>query len=102
MQSRRRCVAFTLDGSPVRIYLNPFTLLPTAVDCSGPAAHGGFWSYLGDITQRTYYSYWWLAKGGIHLPMQSNVRQTVCRIACWSSASLNWMRRFAMPICHLA
>jgi hypothetical protein len=69
----QKVVTFTLDGAPVRIYLNPFTLMPTAVDYSGPAAHAGFWSYLGDVTQRTYYSYWWLAKGGIHLPMQWNI-----------------------------
>jgi hypothetical protein len=68
-------VAFKLDGAPVRIYLNAYTHLPTAVDYSGPLAHSSFWAYLGDVTQRTYYGEWWLAKGGIHLPMQTNVEE---------------------------
>jgi hypothetical protein len=66
-------VAFTLDHAPVRIYLNAFTHLPTAIDYSGPLARSGYWAFLGDVTRRTYYSFWWLAKGGIHLPMQWNV-----------------------------
>ncbi|MFL6429433.1 MAG: hypothetical protein ACJ71S_14405 [Acidobacteriaceae bacterium] len=66
-------VTFTLDGAPVRIFLNAYTHLPTAVDYSGPLAHSNFWRFLGDVTQRTYYGEWWLAKGGIHLPMQMNV-----------------------------
>ncbi len=66
-------IAFNLDGAPVRLYLNAYTHLPTAVDYSGPAARGEYWAFLGDVTQRTYYSLWWLAKGGIHLPMQWNI-----------------------------
>ena len=66
-------IAFSLDGAPVRIYLNAYTHLPTAVDYSGPAARSDYWAFLGDVTQRTYYSFWWLAKGGIHLPMQWDV-----------------------------
>ena len=66
-------VVFSLDQAPVRIYLNAYTHLPTAVDYSGPLARSGYWRFLGDVTMRTYYSLWWLAKGGIHLPMQWNV-----------------------------
>lgn len=66
-------VVFTLDRAPVRIYLNAYTHLPTAVDYSGPLAHSGYWAFLGDVTMRTSYSLWWLAKGGIHLPMQWNI-----------------------------
>ena len=36
---RQNVVAFTLDHAPVRIYLNAYTHLPTAVDYSGPLAH---------------------------------------------------------------
>ena len=68
-------VSFTLDGAPVIVYLNPYTHLPTAVDYSGPLAHGNFWNYLGDVTMRTTFSFWWLAKGGIHLPLQQNVEE---------------------------
>jgi hypothetical protein len=68
-------VVFTLDGAPVRVYLNAYTHLPTAMDYSGPLAHSNFWAFLGDVTLRTYYGEWWLAKGGIHLPMQMNVEE---------------------------
>jgi len=68
-------IAFTLDQAPVRIYLNAYTHLPTAVDYSGPLARSNYWAYLGDVTMRTYYSFWWLAKGGIHLPMQWNIER---------------------------
>ena len=63
-------IAFTLDAAPATIYLNAYTHLPTAVDYSGPLARAGFWAFLGDVTARTWYGFWWLAKGGIHLPMQ--------------------------------
>jgi hypothetical protein len=66
-------VTFTLDHAPVRLYLNAYTHLPTAVDYSGPLARSGYWAFLGDVTMRTYYSLWWLARGGIHLPMQWNI-----------------------------
>ncbi|HYX68817.1 MAG TPA: MBL fold metallo-hydrolase [Terriglobales bacterium] len=68
-------VVFDLDGSPVRIYLNRHTLLPTAVDYSGPAAHAGYWNYLGDVTLRTWYTFWSLQKGGIHYPLQWNTER---------------------------
>lgn len=63
-------VRFTLDGAPVTVFLNANTHLPTAWDYSGPLARRGFWRYGGDVTTRTYWSFWWLARGGIHLPMQ--------------------------------
>ncbi len=63
-------LSFSLDGAPVRIFLNGYTHLPTAVDYSGPLAHASYYAFLGDVTLRTYYSLWWLAKGGVHLPMQ--------------------------------
>lgn len=66
-------VAFSLDGASVRIYLNEYTHLPTAVDYSGPAVRSGYWAFLGDVTERTYYEFWWLAKDGIHFPLQWNI-----------------------------
>jgi hypothetical protein len=68
----QQVIVFTLDGAPVRIFLNAYTHLPTAMDYSGPLARSGYFSFLGDNTMRTWYSMWWLAKGGIHLPMQWN------------------------------
>ena len=66
-------IRFTLDEAPVRIFLNAYTHLPTAMDYSGPLAHTSYYAYLGDVTLRAYYSLWWLAKGGIHLPMQRTI-----------------------------
>jgi hypothetical protein len=63
-------LSFTLDKAPVRIYLNAYTHLPAAVEFAGPLACSGYWTYMGDVTMRTYYGFWWLAKGGIHFPMQ--------------------------------
>jgi hypothetical protein len=66
-------LVFTLDDAPVRIYLNAYTHLPTAMDYSGPLAHSSYYAFLGDVTVRTYYGLWWLAKDGIHLPLQRTV-----------------------------
>jgi hypothetical protein len=68
-------VTFHYHGSPVLIFLNADTMLPTAVESSGAAAHNGFWNYLGDVTMRTYYDFWWLAKGGVHFPLQWNLER---------------------------
>jgi len=70
---QQNVVVFSLDGSPVRIFLNAYTHLPTAMDYSGPLAHSSYYAFLGDVTLRTYYSLLWLAKGGVHLPMQRTV-----------------------------
>ena len=70
---RQNVLTFTLDNAPVTVSLNAYTHLPTAVDYSGPLARSGYWRFLGDVTARTLYSYWWIGKGGIHLPMQWNV-----------------------------
>jgi hypothetical protein len=66
-------VTFTLDDAPVRIFLNHYTHLPTAVDYSGAMARDGFWRTIGDVTMRTYYSYWWLGDDGLRLPMQWDI-----------------------------
>ena len=66
-------IAFSIAETPVRMFLNSYTHLPTAVEYSGPLTRFGFYAYLGDVTIRTYYSLWWLAKGGIHVPLQWTV-----------------------------
>jgi hypothetical protein len=76
MQSvSQHVLTFHYHGSPVVIFLNADTMLPTAVEFSGAVAHNGFWNYLGDVTMRTYYDFWWLAKDGIHLPLQWNIER---------------------------
>ena len=63
-------VAFTWKTLPVRIFLNANTALPTAVEWKSAYPSEMFWSSWGDITNRLYYSFWWLCPGGIHYPMQ--------------------------------
>jgi hypothetical protein len=63
-------IAFTWRGSPVRIFLNGDTGLPTAVEWKRAYPYDIFWSIWGDVTTRVYYSLWWLCPGGIHYPLQ--------------------------------
>lgn len=65
-------LAFSMDGAPIRIYLNAYTHLPTAVDYSGPLARSGFASFLGDATLRVYYNAWGMTRSGIRYPLQWN------------------------------
>jgi len=65
-------VQFPWSGSPVRIFLNSETHLPTAVEWETAYPFGIFWSIWGDVTTRVYYSLWWL-QNGIHYPMQADV-----------------------------
>lgn len=67
-------VAFTLDGAPVRIYLNQHTHLPFAVDYSGPLARSGYGAYLGDVVQRVTWTFWRLDKSGLRYPMQWDIQ----------------------------
>lgn len=83
-------LAFTWKGSPVRVFLNADTSLPTAVEWKRAYPYSTFWSVWGDVTTRVYYSLWWLCAGGIHYPLQwdtfrNNLPDTVLTI---SSASL--------------
>ena len=63
-------IRFTIDGAAARLYLNQNTHLPTSVEYSGLLAHAGYAMYLGDVTLRTFWSYWRLDKHGIRYPMQ--------------------------------
>jgi hypothetical protein len=66
-------VSFTWQGSPVHIFLNAYTSLPTAVEWTRPQPYGGFWSVWGDVTTRVYYSLWYLENGGVHYPRQWDI-----------------------------
>ncbi len=65
-------VEFTWQGSPVRIFLNSDTHLPTAVEWVTAYPSDIFWSVWGDVTTRIYYSLWWL-QNGIHYPLQKDI-----------------------------
>ena len=65
-------VEFTQNGTPVRVFLNRETHLPTAVEWVNAYPYGIFWSIWGDVTTRAYYSFWWL-QDRIHYPLQIDV-----------------------------
>jgi hypothetical protein len=81
-------VTFTLDGAPVRLFLNRYTHLPTALESSGVQARDGFWRFLGDVTMRTYFSYWWVGDRGIRLPMQWDIFRNGLHDSSFMIASL--------------
>src|SRR5215831_11403036 len=66
----QQVVAFTWKTAPVRIFLNRYTSLPTAVEWTRAYPSDTFSSVWGDTTTRVYYSLWWLYPGGIHYPRQ--------------------------------
>jgi hypothetical protein len=66
-------VAFIWKNSPVHLFLNAYTLLPTAVEWTRAYPYDQFWSTWGDVTTRIYYSLWWLCPGGIHYPLQWDI-----------------------------
>jgi hypothetical protein len=68
----QQVVRFTLHEAPVRLFLNRETHLPTAFEYSGPLARAGFSSFLGDVTQRTWFSFWSLEANGLRFPFQWN------------------------------
>jgi hypothetical protein len=63
-------VRFTWKGKPVRVFLNEYTSLPTAVEWTSAYPDNMFWSTWGDVITRVYYSAWWLMQGGFHYPLQ--------------------------------
>jgi hypothetical protein len=66
-------IAFSWRTSPVRVFLNAETGLPTAVEWVSANPYSSFWRSWGDVTTRVYYSFWWLAAEGIHCPLQWDI-----------------------------
>jgi hypothetical protein len=67
-------VAFTLDGATARVYLNQYTHLPSGIEYAGPLARTGMAMFLGDVVQRTAWSFWRLDRSGVRYPMQWDVQ----------------------------
>lgn len=63
-------VSFTWNGSPVKIYLNRDTNMLTLTDVVRARPDEQFWGIWGDFSERNYYSFWNLEKGGFHYPQQ--------------------------------
>lgn len=66
-------VAFTWRDAPVRLFLNAHTHLPTAVEYTRANPYDLFLNIWGDVTWRTYYSYWTIEAGGLRYPNQWDV-----------------------------
>jgi hypothetical protein len=65
-------VEFTWQHTPIRVFLNADTHLPTAVEWVTAYPYQMFWSVWGDVTTRAYYSLWWL-QDGFHYPLQEDI-----------------------------
>jgi hypothetical protein len=63
-------VSFTWKGSPVKIYLNQNTSLITMTDVVKARPNEQFWGIWGDFSEKNYYSFWNLEKGGVRYPQQ--------------------------------
>ena len=58
-------LAFTWNGTPVRVLVNRFNHLPDAVETT--QEFSDFWFYWGDVDQRVYFDNWrWV--GGVEYP----------------------------------
>jgi hypothetical protein len=65
-----RSVEFGWRGGLVRLHLNGFTGLPTAVTTRAPEPGNLFWRTWGDVTRTTYFSFWSLEPNGVRFPRQ--------------------------------
>jgi hypothetical protein len=61
-------VAFTWNGQRMRLFLNGWTNVPTMLEIVRNETRFGNW---GDITERRWYSFWTLEKGGLLYPRQT-------------------------------
>jgi hypothetical protein len=66
----QRAVAFSWHGRQVRILLNPYNGLPTALDVIGGDPLFSMW---GVVTETTQFSYWNIEPGGVRYPRQLDV-----------------------------
>ena len=63
-------LGYTWRSSPVKLYLNAFTSLPTAVEFVRAYPFHTFLSTWGDVTTRITYEGWNLESNGMHYPRQ--------------------------------
>lgn len=69
----QKVLAFTWHKAPVRLYLNAWTSLPTMVEITRPHPWDVFWNLWGDVTTRTWYSFWAVEPGGFMYPQQWDI-----------------------------
>jgi hypothetical protein len=61
-------LAFTFAGAHVRLFLNPPSFLPKAVEITRARPYDVFWAPWGDVTQRVTFGLWTLEPEGILYP----------------------------------
>lgn len=66
---------FTLNQTPINLYINQYTHLLTSVAFKTALPHGFFWSIWGKFNTQVYYSLYHLLEGGIRYPQQWDVFQ---------------------------
>jgi hypothetical protein len=77
-------ITFTWQHTPVHVFLNANTALPTAVEWVSAYPFDTFWSVWGDVTTRVYYSFWSLTRGGLHYPLQWDVVRNGLQDQTWT------------------
>ena len=70
---RHNVISFIWKNSPVKIFLNADTSLPTAVEIVRAHPFDVFWNIWGDFPTRTYFSFWTLESNGMRYPHQWDV-----------------------------
>jgi hypothetical protein len=91
---RQRVVKFTWNQTPVTIYLNAHTNLPTAVESLENSPYEPFFSVWGDFSMITYYTSWFLENGGIRYPHQWDVEKIGMKTSTFTATKL----QFNVPI----
>lgn len=79
----QQVVTFTWHKARVRLYLNAYTSLPTAVEITRPHPYDVFWNVWGDVTTRVYYSFWMLKGGGLRYPKQWDIWRNGQPVQTW-------------------
>ena len=65
-------VGFTLNGTPVRLFLSASTKLPSIAEITRTRPYDAFLSPWGDVTSRITFTFWQLEPGGVRYPRQWN------------------------------
>jgi hypothetical protein len=63
-----KVIAFSFKGNPVRVFLNPPSMLIKAVEITRARPYDSFWSPWGDVTTRTTFGAWTLEPNGVRYP----------------------------------
>lgn len=65
---RHDILGFTWRASPVRLFLEPVSHMPAAVEITRPRPDHMFWAPWGDVTTRLSFDVWMIEANGMHYP----------------------------------